>query len=633
MQSTLKKPLFAIWADHRAQKQCVKKLFYLLLVLGCCWGGDALAQEPVVLLPTAEFVLTDQAGLPGNQLNWQPVTLPDWWIKRMPSTAGVGWYRLHFQMSARRQVMYAVYLPKLGLNAEVFLNGERLGDGGSFVEPLARNWNRPLLFAFPASSLRAGDNILHIRLRGHPYTQPYLFPPVVGEEAQLRLAYDRLLFSNITLNQTASLIILAVGIFMFSLWWQRRKEVAYGLFAVSAFVWSAQSANLFIRQAPLDTALWEILVNASFQVFAMLLLFSLLSFVGVRMRLFRKVLLVAMVLSPLTMLLAPAEYFFRLTAFWHFSSVLATGITIAVLVREAVFRKNSDALKLVGAMGVVIAFAAHDWLIHSHVTALRWLEPYLLGDGYLLQFAAPVLFLMIGMIMTSRFACALNDYESLNNELESRIQEKHRELELTYARMRELEREQAVQDERERIYGDLHDDVGAKLLSLVYRAGSAESADLARSALQDLRDVVSRSEVNHADMEETLLGWESESRQRLQGAKIELVWQCSGVADGVLDQQQILNIGRILRESLSNVIHHAKATQVQVDLHIEPARFRLCIQDNGVGISHERSGRGLKNIRKRAETVGATLHFFPVEPQGTGLELQVTLAQELTLVV
>ena len=64
------------------------------------------------------------------------------------------------------------------------------------------------------------------------------------------------------------------------------------------------------------------------------------------------------------------------------------------------------------------------------------------------------------------------------------------------ARLRVVEaesREQAASQERERIYSDLHDDLGAKLLSLVYRAESPVQADLARAILQDLRDVVTRS--------------------------------------------------------------------------------------------------------------------------------------------
>lgn len=46
-------------------------------------------------------------------------------------------------------------------------------------------------------------------------------------------------------------------------------------------------------------------------------------------------------------------------------------------------------------------------------------------------------------------------------------------------------RVEAAAEERERIYADLHDDIGAKLLSLVYQAEQPAQADLARSILQE----------------------------------------------------------------------------------------------------------------------------------------------------
>ena len=84
----------------------------------------------------------------------------------------------------------------------------------------------------------------------------------------------------------------------------------------------------------------------------------------------------------------------------------------------------------------------------------------------------------------------------------ARVEQKHAQLQASYARMGELEKEHAVTEERERIYRDLHDDVGAKLLSLVYRAQRPEDADLARSALRDLREVVSCTGADRFSLEE-----------------------------------------------------------------------------------------------------------------------------------
>ena len=85
--------------------------------------------------------------------------------------------------------------------------------------------------------------------------------------------------------------------------------------------------------------------------------------------------------------------------------------------------------------------------------------------------------------------------------------------------------ERGSTEERRRIARDLHDDVGAKLLSLVYRAGDRGSADLARSALQDLRDVVSHTQHEQLTLEEALAmrgtGWEGDLDEMRAGNSVE----------------------------------------------------------------------------------------------------------------
>jgi signal transduction histidine kinase len=170
--------------------------------------------------------------------------------------------------------------------------------------------------------------------------------------------------------------------------------------------------------------------------------------------------------------------------------------------------------------------------------------------------------------------------------------------------MRELETEHAVANERERIYQDLHDDVGAKLLSLVYRAASADDANLARSALQDLREVVSRTGSDSYSVEALMADWRAECGQRLREAGIELDWRLSApLAETHLTQPQALNIGRILREAVSNIIRHARASHVVLDLEVAGGRLHLSVRDDGIGCDEEplHLGRGLLSMETRAQ--------------------------------
>ena len=136
------------------------------------------------------------------------------------------------------------------------------------------------------------------------------------------------------------------------------------------------------------------------------------------------------------------------------------------------------------------------------------------------------------------------------------------------ARLRVVEaesRDQAVRQERERIYADLHDDLGAKLLGLVYQAESPVQADLARAILQDLRDVVTRSRGTPGTLGDVLADIRSEASQRLSAVGIGLAWDADdALPDPVLDSARALHLHRIVRESLSNTIRHAQARQVRV---------------------------------------------------------------------
>jgi signal transduction histidine kinase len=195
--------------------------------------------------------------------------------------------------------------------------------------------------------------------------------------------------------------------------------------------------------------------------------------------------------------------------------------------------------------------------------------------------------------------------------------------------MHELETEQAVVEERERIYRDLHDDVGAKLLSLVYRSATPEDADLARSALQDLRDVVSRAGAESFGLEEVVADWRAECEKRLAEAGIKVDWRQFGDYEAVrLTQPQTVNLGRILREAVSNAIRHSGAGWVMIDLVYGNGRLILRVSDDGVGCDGsgtKKTGRGFRNMEMRASQLGAALTRASAPPSGCMVMVEMPL--------
>lgn len=603
----------------------MRKMWQWMLVWGW-WLAMPCAWAQTIELREATFLLSANANPPETQSPWQAQQLPDRWRDSRPDTEGTGWYRLPFQRSSLGPGLQAVLIPHASVNAAVYLNGALLGSGGSFEEPAARTWNRPRMYLIPPEILKPGDNTLQVQLKAHLYTQASLYPPKIGPEQSIRALFEQSYFLRITLNQIASILIAIVGLLMLNMWWRRRQDTAYGYFAASALVWALQSTNLYVLEPPLDTAQWEIVINASFQMFSALLLISMLRYVGSEWRPLSLLLWSSLLISPIAMALAPPGAFLKITAALHMATLVGSLGSLVLLFRSAWRDRNKDARLLLATMGLIVVFAGHDWLLHSqHLwfsDALSWLP----GELYLLQYSAPVVFLAIGWIMTVRFIQVLNEFEALSVELDQRVHAKHAQLEQSFERLRNLERERAIQDERERIHSDLHDDVGAKLLSLVYRAGSPEAADLARSALQDLRDVVSRSGTGSFQLEDVLADIRAECEQRLSSAAIALDWQqTEGMPAAELTQPGALNLGRIVRETISNVIRHAKASAVTVRIAPDGDGLQIEICDNGIGgsVSSHVPGRGLRNMRARAQLIGGQLERFSVMPQGCGVRLRI----------
>jgi signal transduction histidine kinase len=100
---------------------------------------------------------------------------------------------------------------------------------------------------------------------------------------------------------------------------------------------------------------------------------------------------------------------------------------------------------------------------------------------------------------------------------------------------------------------------------------------------------------------------------RLEAAGIQLIWRVDDLPKLTwLTPQSVHHIQRMVLEALSNVIQHAKATQVTLSAALNPSgtHIDICIQDNGVGCDEAAfasRGRGWTNLRDRAAAIGATM--------------------------
>ncbi len=164
-------------------------------------------------------------------------------------------------------------------------------------------------------------------------------------------------------------------------------------------------------------------------------------------------------------------------------------------------------------------------------------------------------------------------------------------------------RNQGVQLERDRIRRDMHDDLGATLLKLLH-ASTDETKPLVRSAIADMRQLVSALEQAPVEKEQALAQWrkEAEERCRLAGAHLDWLDQSENLPI-LLSPRMYTNLSRILREAISNALKYASHPSIQIHFHEQ----HICIKNPMVTNEIAGNGSGQRIIYERAREINAQL--------------------------
>ena len=209
-----------------------------------------------------------------------------------------------------------------------------------------------------------------------------------------------------------------------------------------------------------------------------------------------------------------------------------------------------------------------------------------------------------------------------------------------------LRQQQALEKERRRIARDIHDQLGASLtqvsmLGELVEGDKDSPADVeahARQISQTARDTAkSLDEIVWAvnpsnDTLDGLITYFCKYAQEylaLAGLRHRLEVPTELPA-ATLPPEVRHNVFLAAKEAVTNIVRHAKASEVKIRLRIEPARFVLEIEDNGQGMTgmdekRARSRNGLSNMRKRMEETGGSYTAEPGAETGTLVRLTAPL--------
>ncbi|MEO5685982.1 MAG: ATP-binding protein [Burkholderiaceae bacterium] len=189
--------------------------------------------------------------------------------------------------------------------------------------------------------------------------------------------------------------------------------------------------------------------------------------------------------------------------------------------------------------------------------------------------------------------------------------------------------EQGRSEERGRIAQDLHDDIGARLLTLMYKAPNTEMEDYVRHTLQDLKTLTRGLAATTHFLSHASAEWKADIAQRLAPTGCSLEWSFTQDVEIQLNVVQWSGLTRILRELVSNIIAHAHATHATIHADLANGLLKLTVSDNGVGGTPKdwSTGLGLGGIRKRVRMLGGSIAWLQNTPAGVRCDVSVPLAQ------
>ncbi len=187
--------------------------------------------------------------------------------------------------------------------------------------------------------------------------------------------------------------------------------------------------------------------------------------------------------------------------------------------------------------------------------------------------------------------------------------------------------EQGCRQERLRLAQDLHDDIGARLLTLMYKAQSPEMEEYVRHTLKDLKTLTRGLAAPGHWLSHAAAEWKADLAQRLAEADVALGWRVDFDRDILLGVVQWSALTRILRELVSNAIAHAGARHVGIVLRFEGGRLELSVTDDGSGRDPGRwsLGLGLGGVRKRVRQLDGDVEWLEAQPRGIVSRVRVPL--------
>lgn len=203
---------------------------------------------------------------------------------------------------------------------------------------------------------------------------------------------------------------------------------------------------------------------------------------------------------------------------------------------------------------------------------------------------------------------------------------------------------EAHEEERKRVSRELHDSIGQSLYSILVTLNTLDKDNLVekkaaglemvktitKNAIQEVKGIAQSLRPSTLDD----FGFIPALRSYLDSYKmihnISVKFEIQGEKKRLKPKVETA-LYRICQEALTNAAKYAKASLIQVSIHIDQEEtVHLTIQDNGIGfliedyvMNYNRKGIGLFSMKERTEGLGGSIQFYSIVNEGTTIYIQI----------
>lgn len=594
---------------------------------------------------------------PTDPAAWRNVDLPDKKIREAGKHYGsdplyqMRWYRLRYAPAdGQWPTSVAIYVPRLTALAAAVLVKTESGWRPVFDNQAdaREQWVRPLWAVFPAALTAKTDKINKSdpieTSAGGPgeAIEVVLAVPVLresfyavstawlGAREELEPLYRRRWALQIGVPQATGLTLVVLGLFSMALWVRRRDEPAYLLFALSSVAWLIRNLHYHVDmpRTPLELDWFWWITHASLSWVMLLTILFALRFARQRHPMFERMLGVFVLIS--SVLTMPKWEALSDTLVLQHAVNAVVGVVATLFVAWLAVRDGSRELIAI-ALALVLGLALG---LHDLALLGGWAWP---EHIYLMPFATLVILATFLYAVQQRYVGALVQVEQLNLSQAARLAEQSTQLQAQHDKLREVERQQSLLIERQRLMQDMHDGLGSSLLSAMVAVeqgtmGQDRVVEVLRECVDDLRLVIDSLEPVGHDLVSLLATMRYRLGKRLQTGGLVLEWDVHDLPPLTwLEPPDALHVLRLLQEALSNVLKHAGARRVRISTRHKGSYVEIHVEDDGDGfdISSAQMGRGLKSQQRRAKLLGGSVRIDSSPGNGTRLSLRLPVQREL----